>query len=329
MKKTKAAEKDEEFYQHMQKSLLYHQVMLRDEARNLPFYEALKRTVTPDSRVLDIGSGSGIWAVTAARLGAKNVTAVEENTAMVPVIMAHARENRVADRIKIVNGNSQEINLKERYDIIVSETIGNEAFEEFIVPTMVDARERFLAPGGVLIPQRVALVGTPIHLASETKMPAGVPITSNYLQNLALNISGKIGNRTLMEPLGEPIKLAEVDLRECDAHPNVSGLSAEWKLNNLSRANAIALSAEAELTDGVVLDTWNTASWMPLVCRFRPFEQKKGWLRFNLSIDSKLYHWTVCTDESPMPQAYTPVFAYTKLKLDSRFAPRRSRKRVR
>lgn len=150
MKKSATAEKDALFYQHMQEMLRYHQFMLRDEERNKIFYEALERLVTSDTRVLDIGSGSGVWAIAAARLGAKSVTAIESNPIMIPLIMAHAAENGVADRIKIVNGLSLDVNLKHKYDLIVSETIGNQAFDENIVPTMVDARQRFLAKGGVL-----------------------------------------------------------------------------------------------------------------------------------------------------------------------------------
>src|SRR5215212_7132811 len=92
MKKNAAAEKDAQFYQHMQQALLYHQYLLRDEVRNKLFYEALRRTVMSESRVLDIGSGSGVWAIAAAKLGAKSVTAIETNDTMIPMIMAHAAE---------------------------------------------------------------------------------------------------------------------------------------------------------------------------------------------------------------------------------------------
>ena len=68
MEKPASAENDHEFFQHMKQTLLYHQYLLRDEVRNRLFYEALSKVVTSDSNVLDIGSGSGIWAVAAAKL---------------------------------------------------------------------------------------------------------------------------------------------------------------------------------------------------------------------------------------------------------------------
>jgi precorrin-6B methylase 2 len=326
MRKNAAAEKDAQFYQHMQQALLYHQFLLRDEVRNKLFYEALKRTVTSESRVLDIGSGSGVWAIAAAKLGAKSVTAIESNYSMIPMIMAHAAENGVADRIEIISGFSRDIDLKHKYDVIVSETIGNQAFEEDIIGTMVDARERFLAPGGSMIPQKVALMAAPAHLISETETPTGVPITTNYLKNLSLNVTGRLAVKEHLEMLGSPAKLLEVDLRECDAAQNLNGLSAEWDVEDLSRANVIVLSAQSELVDGVVLDTMKTLTWMPVVCRFRPFDTVTGRLIFELSVDEKQYHWTVRSGEG-VTQSYSPIFAYTKIKLDSQRAPSRRRKR--
>ncbi|HUR98411.1 MAG TPA: 50S ribosomal protein L11 methyltransferase [Pyrinomonadaceae bacterium] len=324
MKKNAAAEKDAQFYQHMQQALLYHQFLLRDEVRNKLFYEALRRTVTSEKRVLDIGSGSGVWAIAAAKLGAKSVTAIESNETMIPMIMAHAAENGVADRIEIINGYSSDIGLKHKYDVIVSETIGNQAFEEDIIPTMVDARDRFLAPGGVLIPQTVALKAAPAHLISETETPLGVPVTTNYLNNLAFNVTGKLAVKEHLELLAPAAKLLEVDLRECEADQSFNRLTAEWEIEDMSRANVLALSAESELADGVVLDTMATLNWMPIVCRFRPFAPGPGRLFFGLSVDQKRHHWTVRSSDGSQ-QAYTPMFAYTKIKLDSQRAPRRRR----
>ncbi len=326
MKKSATAEKDALFYQHMQEMVRYHQLMLRDEARNKLFYEALERFVTSDTRVLDIGSGSGVWAIAAARLGAKSVTAIEANPMLIPLIMAHAAENGVADRIKIVNGLSQDVNLKHKFDLIVSETIGNQAFDENIVPTMVDARERFLAKGGVLLPQKVALKAAPAYLSEEVTTPRGVPVSTNYLNGLALNITSKIANKDHIELLDAPAKLLEVDLRSCNADPNLGGLTAEWAPSELSKVNVIALWAECELADDIVLDTWHTTNWMPVVCRFKPFDGTSGKLQFSLNIDAQLYHWTVNSDGFAA-QAYTPIFAYTRIKLDSRRAPRQVKAR--
>jgi FkbM family methyltransferase len=147
----KEAEDDARFFSHLRSVLLYHQRLLRDEVRNRLFYEALQKHITSETRVLDIGAGSGVWAITAAKLGAKKVVAIESDSAMIPVLMNHIRENGVGDKVEIVHGLSQDINLRHKFEVVISETIGNSAFEEHIAPIMIDARKRFLARGGVVI----------------------------------------------------------------------------------------------------------------------------------------------------------------------------------
>ncbi|HMS40759.1 MAG TPA: 50S ribosomal protein L11 methyltransferase, partial [Pyrinomonadaceae bacterium] len=63
------SDEDTAFYSRIQQTLVYHQGLLRDELRNKLFYESLKSRVTGETKVLDIGAGSGVWAIAAARLG--------------------------------------------------------------------------------------------------------------------------------------------------------------------------------------------------------------------------------------------------------------------
>jgi SAM-dependent methyltransferase len=322
-------EQDDHFYTHVQHALLYHKIMLRDEARNVLFYEALKRYVTSETRVLDIGSGSGVWAITAAKLGARKVTAIESDPVMIPIIQAHVRENGVADKVEIIHGNSYEINLRHKYELIISETIGNQAFDESIVVTMIDARKRFLARDGILIPQKLALVGAPGHFEQETGMPLGVPIKTEYLKNLAFNITSRVVDKNELRILADPVTLLEVDFREITEEPNFQGLIGRWNLEDVSKANVVALWARSELTDGITLDTWKTICWQAVVCPFKAYELKQGELEFHLNFDAKQYHWTARVTSAPeeKPQSYTPFFAYAKLKSASQFAPRRRKVR--
>jgi hypothetical protein len=65
-------------YQRTAELLGDHESLLGDRLRNQAFHRALKQYVTPDTCVLDIGSGTGLWAIVAARLGAKKVVAIEQ-----------------------------------------------------------------------------------------------------------------------------------------------------------------------------------------------------------------------------------------------------------
>src|SRR6202158_3507628 len=137
-----------QLYNHTNQLLRTHETLLSDGNRNRSFYRALKKTVTKTSSVLDIGSGTGVWAVAAAKLGARRVVAIEAEPLLIGLIKQIARDNGVASKVEVVQGDSRQIQLGQEFDIVISETIGHLVFDEPIVPIMIDARKRFLKPGG-------------------------------------------------------------------------------------------------------------------------------------------------------------------------------------
>ena len=143
-------------------ALAYQQVMLADARRNRAFRRALAARVRPGTSVLDLGAGTGVWAVAAARLGARRVVAVEREAVLVPVIEALAREAGVSDRVEVVRADARRVRLRREFDLVVGELVGNEAFEEGLVPVFERARRHFLRPGGALVPEWVSLVAAPV-----------------------------------------------------------------------------------------------------------------------------------------------------------------------
>ena len=169
-------------YNHTHQLVKAHETLLADANRNRLFYRALKKTVRRGTNVLDIGSGTGIWAILAAKMGAKRVVAIEAEPLLIGLLKTLARENGVASRVEVIEGDSRQVELDNEFDIIISETIGNLVFDEQVVPIMIDARERFLKPGGVLIPETVAVVAAAAHLKRRHKrLPAGIPLEYGYL----------------------------------------------------------------------------------------------------------------------------------------------------
>ena len=133
-----------------------HARMVSDTHRTDAFIAALEATVQPDDVVLDIGTGSGVLAVAAARCDARHVYAIEASD-----IATVAREvfvaNDVAERVTLIEGWSTEVELPEPATVLVTETLGVEPFEEDILRTVIDARGRLLTPGARLIPQALQL----------------------------------------------------------------------------------------------------------------------------------------------------------------------------
>lgn len=126
--------------------------MISDRVRMRANVEALRRAVTPDSVVLDIGTGAGIFAVLASQWGARRVYAVEPED-VIHLAREIARANRVADRIEFHQGLSTALTLPERADVVISDLRGVLPFFGRHIPSIIDARRRLLAPQGVLIPQ--------------------------------------------------------------------------------------------------------------------------------------------------------------------------------
>ena len=100
-------------------TLAYQQVLLADVRRNRAFERALAARVRPGASVLDLGAGTGVWAVTAARLGARRVVAVEREAVLVPVIEAFAREAGVQDRVEVVRADARRVRLRREFDVVV------------------------------------------------------------------------------------------------------------------------------------------------------------------------------------------------------------------
>lgn len=131
-------------------------LMTADRVRMDAYVAALRRAVMPDSVVVDIGTGTGIFALLACQFGARHVYAIEPDNAIF-VAQEVARANGYADRIEFIKELSTRIVLPERAGVIISDVRGILPLVGQDIPTLIDARRRMLAPGGVLIPQRDTL----------------------------------------------------------------------------------------------------------------------------------------------------------------------------
>lgn len=135
----------------------WHFEMLNDEQRNAAFERALTKVITPDTRVLDIGSGTGLLAMMAARAGARETVSCE----MVPLLADLAREvvarNGYAGRVRIMGKKSTELtvgdDLHERANLLVTETVDCGLLGEGIVPSLTHARAHLLTEDARVIPR--------------------------------------------------------------------------------------------------------------------------------------------------------------------------------
>lgn len=319
---------DASFAAHLPNILQYHQQMLADGVRNRLLYQAIKQTVTPATNFLDVGAGAGAWAILAAKLGAKRVVAVEIEESLIPVIHRHAQENGVAHRIEIIHANSDDAKIRGKFDVIVSELFGDYALGEASINSFVRTRERFLAPGGALIPQKFAMFAVPSKTENSVlETPAELPMTTEFLKSLKMNYPNALplAERGRLKFLAEPQKLAEVDFRIVERAPLLDNLTAEWQLEDLQEANSIAVFYNSVFADDIRMDSFRSQSWKTLTYDFEPFTQPSGTLKFTLTINPQRGDWSISLPSHPTERArsYSPVFAFTKLKMAQQTVPHR------
>jgi SAM-dependent methyltransferase len=141
-------------------SIEFHRRMLADRVRHEAFRAALKQAIEPGaSTVADIGAGTGVLAFFARELGAREVWLFDPGPALALAEAVAARNG--IDGLKFVPERSLDVTDPPQVDVVVAEVLGNFAYEEDVLETLRDA-QRFLRPGGTLIPASIVQWAAPV-----------------------------------------------------------------------------------------------------------------------------------------------------------------------
>jgi precorrin-6B methylase 2 len=255
-----------------------HARMLHDERRTTDYQAALTKAVRPGDVVLDVGTGSGVLAIAAARAGARRVYAVEASD-IADVAERVFAANGVQDRVTLIAGWSRQIELPEPADVLVSEIIGNEPFEEEILETTLDARRRLLKPGARVIPNALTLLARPLLIPHEEARQRAIgreavkrwrglysvdfqPLLDAAIADpVNLPTEGEVVAR--WPPVGPSTVLASVDLTSLQTAS--LGAAADLIVEESGAVNAIAVTFRAALHGAIAhtLDPWMwpASSW--------------------------------------------------------------------
>ena len=150
-----------EYYFKTYGELALHRRMVSDRWRTDAFARAITEVVRKGDVVLDVGTGTGILAMLAARAGAKRVYAVDQSD-IAKSAASLVSANGLEDVVRILQGPARGIQIEEQVNVLVSEWLGNFAFVEAMLDDVLIARDAHLLKGGRMLPSRVEALLAPI-----------------------------------------------------------------------------------------------------------------------------------------------------------------------
>ncbi len=246
----------------MYAELEVHRSMICDRVRTEAFERAIKAVVRPGDVVLDVGAGSGILSLFAAQAGATRVYAVERTTVAV-LAQDLAEANGFGEVIEVIQGDLMDIDLPEKVDVIVSEWLGGFGIDEGMLVPVIVARDRFLKPGGAMIPGSVTAWTALVHdqYLSDTvdclrDHPYGLDL--GLLVETTVNeisYSGGFRHLTAADSRSEPGRLWTTDAHTIplDLAQAPHEADVELEVHEAGTANALALWFSADLAPGIPL----------------------------------------------------------------------------
>jgi protein arginine N-methyltransferase 1 len=230
--------------------------MIADKGRMDPYIEALRDAVQPDSIVLDIGTGTGVFALLACQFGARHVYAIEPNDA-IQVGRELAAANSLSEKITFIQDLSTKITLPEKANIIISDMRGMLPLHSQHLPSIIDARQRHLASGGSLIPSqdimRVALVEAPDlyqrYVAPWNGNVLGIDMqaTLSWLKNTSW--TDRVRKEEKERIVGDAKTWATLDYQTLESS-NVAG-EVDWELDQGATVHGVRIWFDTVLAEGV------------------------------------------------------------------------------
>ncbi|KAI8089193.1 S-adenosyl-L-methionine-dependent methyltransferase [Halteromyces radiatus] len=136
-----------------------HEEMLKDEVRTISYRESIYRNkhLFEGKIVLDVGCGTGILSMFAAKAGAKHVYGIDMSN-IIHQAQRIVNDNGFADKITLIQGKMEEVQLSvDKVDIIISEWMGYFLLYESMLDTVLVARDKYLAEDGMIFPDKATM----------------------------------------------------------------------------------------------------------------------------------------------------------------------------
>ncbi|MCX5512703.1 methyltransferase domain-containing protein [Kaistia algarum] len=254
--------------------------MISDHARTTTFRRGIEALCTPDTVVIDVGSGSGILSLFAARAGAKQVYALEL-TGMIEDAKQIAADNGYADTIQFIRGDASEFQCPEPATLVLGEWAGMFLIDEHRhYDAFCSVRDRCLAPGGAVLPGRASMFLAPID-NSQLSIERGFGFWKNPIHGFDFSVAARrlaeSSRRIIAEVrsstlLGE-YQIASIDCTKGDSRDFFFETEFEHHFTAPSACQGFAGYFNLELAPGILVDTSPYAKFTHWQQSYFPIEE--------------------------------------------------------
>lgn len=253
----------------------HHRRLIADTARTGAMIAAVEAAVRPGDVVVDLGTGTGVLAIAAARAGARRVYAIER-TAVARAAAEVVAANGASGVVEVIRTHSRDAAIAEPVDLVVSECFGPMAIGGTMLQAVHRLAARCLRPGGAVIPRRVDVYLAPLESAEaeralgfwdEPRRGISLAPIDRYTRNNLYRVEAQPE-----QLVAEPARIASIDPR-VDDFAGALAVAVEARARRDARVVGWLGWFEADLGGDVTLATGPGASttvWgqtlFPLAC---------------------------------------------------------------
>lgn len=269
--------------------LTIHAEMIADRVRTNTYRQAILENGESmrGKVVLDVGAGTGLLSVFCVQAGARKVYAVEACS-----IAEHAvrvvRQNRMEDKIEVIRGLVESVELPGPVDVIVSEWMGYALLHESMLNSVLHARDRWLRPGGLLLPSTAELYISPIsdRVAEDSvrfwdtvKDQYGVDMScvADFARRCVTNSEFTVDTVAVEDVLAHPARFARLDLSRVSAE-DLQQVTGTFRCQTFGSAALNAFCLHFTVTF--------PCPGRPLVLSTSPFTEETHWKQALLYLDA-------------------------------------------
>lgn len=266
--------------------LSLQRLMVSDRPRTEAFARAIREVVEEGQQVIDVGAGTGLLAMLAAKAGAKKVYGLEQ-AAIAFTARKLVESNGLSSLVEVIQKNAASFQAPQAVDLIVSEWIGHFAFTEGMLQKVLACRDTNLKTGGKMLPSGVELLLAPLdswHLYDD-EGPGFWDTTIHGIDFSPLEtaeIEQAMGIKTLVQPeelLAPGQAIVTLDLRTAEVEEIWQRGKLEFTSQRDGHLHGFAGWFVAQLSPSVYLSTapdQPVTHWHQTYLPVRPTPVEKG-----------------------------------------------------